>query len=129
MVLVDTSVWIRWFRGGTRIKHPSPDEMRDVATCSPILQEILQGFKDIPAYARIRTNLLALPTLGDPVDLDLFLEAAEIYRLANRKGYTIRSSTDCLIAAIAIRHGVAVMHFDRDFDVIARFTPLAVVRP
>ena len=127
MLLVDTSVWIRWFRGGS-IKRPSPEEMRQVATCSPILQELLQGFKDIPNYSQIRNELLAVPRLADPVSIDLFLEAAEIYRLTQRKGHTIRCSADCLIAAIAIRNGVPVMHFDRDFDTIARFTPLRIAK-
>ena len=36
----------------------------------------------------------------------------------------IRSSVDCLIAACAIRNGVPILHSDRDFDAIARFTPL-----
>jgi predicted nucleic acid-binding protein len=40
--------------------------------------------------------------LSDPVPEAVFLQAAEIYRQGRQKGYTIRSSTDCLIAAIAI---------------------------
>ena len=127
MILVDTSVWIRWFRGGT-IARPTAAEMAGVATCSPILQELVQGFKDIPALPQIRTELLALPRLTDPVPIAAFLEAAEIYRLAKRKGFTIRSSVDCLIAAIAIRNDLPVMHYDRDFDTIARFTPLRLVK-
>ena len=127
MILVDTSIWIRWFRGGT-IQRPSPDDMARVATCAPILQELLQGFKDIPAYNQIRNELLALHRLADPIPLESYLEAAEIYRVANRKGFTIRSSVDCLIAAIAIRDGVPVMHADRDFDVIARFTALRIAK-
>jgi predicted nucleic acid-binding protein len=39
-------------------------------------------------------------------------------------GVTIRSSVDCLIAACAIRNGLPILHSDRDFDAIARFTPL-----
>ena len=44
-----------------------------------------------------------------------------------RKGYTIRSPIDCLIAAIAIDNQVAVWHKDRDFDVIAQYTALEAV--
>jgi predicted nucleic acid-binding protein len=125
MILVDTSIWVRWFRGGT-IPRPSPNEMARIVTCAPILQELLQGFKDIPTYGQIRSELLALPRLTDPMPIEAHLEAAEIYRLAKRKGFTIRSSIDCLIAAIAIREDVPVMHDDRDFDVIARFTSLRI---
>lgn len=71
-------------------------------------------------------SLMNLLRLSDPVPFELYLEAAEIYRLGRRKGITIRSSNDCLIAAIAIKNRVPVWHFDRDFDSIARFTALEV---
>jgi predicted nucleic acid-binding protein len=76
--------------------------------------------------AAFQESLLALPCLSDPLTLDLFLDAAEIYREGRRRGYTIRSGVDCLIAAIAIHHGVQVWHRDRDFDLIAKYTPLRV---
>lgn len=128
MVLVDTSVWIRWLRNGSRTGF-GPDQMLSVAICPPILQELMQGFDDLPAHSRLRTQLLSIPRLTDPVPVDAYISAADIARQARRKGYTIRSSVDCLIAAIAILNQVPVMHVDQDFDVIACFTPLIVVRP
>ena len=74
-----------------------------------------------------RTAFLAIPVLGDPLPLRLYVSAAEIYRLGRRRGITIRSSADCLIAAIAIDHGVPVWHRDRDFSAIARYTGLEAV--
>jgi predicted nucleic acid-binding protein len=127
MVLVDTSIWIRWFRGGIS-KRPSPEEMDTVVTCSPILQELFQGFDYVPAHSQLRLDLLAVPRLTDPVPVDAYLAAADIYRDIRRRGFTIESSIDCLIAAIAIRHGVPVMHADQDFDTIARFTPLRIAK-
>ena len=59
--------------------------------------------------------------------METFLSAAEIYRQGRAKGYTIRSSIDCLIAAIALQNHVQVWHHDRDFDLIARYTPLETV--
>jgi predicted nucleic acid-binding protein len=56
-------------------------------------------------------------------------DAAEIYRACRRAGETIRSLNDCLIAAIAIRNDVPVLHNDRDFDVIRRYSDLRVVEP
>jgi predicted nucleic acid-binding protein len=70
--------------------------------------------------------LLNIPAIADPMPLEIFLQAAEIHREGRRRGYTIRSTTDCLIAAIAIEHGATVWHKDRDFTVIARYTPLRV---
>jgi predicted nucleic acid-binding protein len=66
--------------------------------------------------------------LSDPIPLGLFASATEIYRQGKRQGITIRSSTDCLIAAIAIDQGIPVWHRDRDFGAIARYTGLETVR-
>jgi predicted nucleic acid-binding protein len=72
-------------------------------------------------------SVWAIPGLSDPIPLALYLEAAEIYRQGRRKGLTIRSSVDCLIAAIAIRNAVPVWHRDRAFEALARFTSLETV--
>jgi len=58
------------------------------------------------------------------MELSLFEEAAQLYRLARRQGITVRSSVDCLIAATALRHDLAVLHHDRDFPLLARVSPL-----
>jgi len=59
----------------------------------------------------------------------MFLEAAELFRQGRRRGYTIRSSVDCLIAAVAIHNRVPVWHQDRDFTAIARYTSLRTWSP
>lgn len=66
--------------------------------------------------------------LNDPVPGPLFLSAAEICRLGRAKGYTIRSSTDCLIAAIAIENRTPIWHRDRDYEAIARYTALRITQ-
>jgi hypothetical protein len=127
MILVDSSVWIGFLRGkrGYRIEA---DEMERFCVCGPIIQEVLQGQPEGPAAGRFRDLFLALPRLGEPVGTGLYLEAARIHRLGRHKGYTIRSSVDCLIAAIALAGDVPVWHRDRDFSHIARFTGLKVYR-
>ncbi len=67
--------------------------------------------------------------MASPVSLDLYCEAAQIYRSARRRDHTVRSSTDCLIAAIALHHNIPVWHHDRDFNIIARYTDLREYRP
>jgi predicted nucleic acid-binding protein len=123
LILVDTSAWIALIKRDPH-KGLSPDEVLRFVTCAPILQELFQGMREDSRTKTLREGFLAMPCLSNPTPLDTFLEAAEIYRFARRKGYTVRSSTDCLIAAIAIRHDVAVWHHDRDFTTIARFTKL-----
>ena len=125
MILVDTSVWIALLNDKMRAEGSSDRALRYM-TCGPIAQEVLQGLRDIPSAESFRQSFASLPRLSDPLPFSTFLEAAEIYSHGRRKGYTIRSSTDCLIAAIAIENDVPVWHRDRDFSVIARFTRLRV---
>jgi hypothetical protein len=126
MILVDTSVWVELLGG--RIQPPTADQLSQFVTCGPILQEVLQGLRAGSASETFQERFLALPCLGDPLPFALFREAAAIYREGRRRGRTIRSSTDCLIAAIAIDNGVPVWHRDRDFDAIAQYTPLRITR-
>jgi predicted nucleic acid-binding protein len=92
-----------------------------------VIQEILQGIREESATESFRDALLSIPRLSDPLPLNTFLEAAEIYRHGRRRGYTIRSAADCLIAVIAIENKVPVWHKDRDFRLIASFTNLRTI--
>lgn len=127
MMLVDTSVWIEMLNGrmGPRV---SEQELVNFAVCGPIVQEVLQGTRDDPKGEAFREAFLALPVLSDPPPKALFLAAAEIYRTGRVKGYTIRSSVNCLIAAIAIENRTVVWHKDRDYETIARYTSLRTRR-
>jgi predicted nucleic acid-binding protein len=88
---------------------------------------VFQGLRQGRASDAFRESFLALPRLCDPLTWDVYAEAAEIYRDGRRRGFTIRSSTDCLIAAIAIENDALVWHRDRDFDDIATYTRLRAV--
>ena len=124
MVLVDTSVWIEVFRRPARFSLEEHVAFDDVVTCLPVVQEVLQGFRDEAAFARARSGMLALPIVDSPVGEDVFLQAADLYRAGRRAGLTIRSGVDCLIAASAIRHHLDVLHHDRDYDAIAKISTL-----
>jgi predicted nucleic acid-binding protein len=123
VLLVDTSVWIEVFRPrGLRLDEVV--DFDDIVTCLPVIQEVLQGFADERAYAIARDAMGSLPIVESPLRRELFEEAAGLYRTARRAGLTVRSGVDCLIAACAIRHGLPVVHNDRDFDLLARGSPL-----
>lgn len=124
MVLVDTSVWIESFRPRSRLHIDEIVDFDDVVTCLPVVQEVLQGFRDERAYQIARESMLALPIVESPVPMAVFEEAAALYRSARRAGVTVRSGVDCLVAACAIRHRLTVLHRDRDFDLLARIAPL-----
>jgi len=123
MILVDTSIWIELLTAKPRSIIREEDILRFV-TCGPVVQEVLQGLRPGLQSDAFRTAFLAIPVLSDPIPLALFVSAADIYRQGRRRGITIRSSADCLIAAIAIDHGIPVWHRDRDFSAIARYTGL-----
>jgi hypothetical protein len=122
--LVDTSVWIEVFRRPSRFDLESILDLDEVATCLPVVQEVLQGFSDERAFHTAREAMLALPVVESPLRREVFLQAAELYRLARRAGLTVRSGTDCLIGACALRHKLVVLHRDRDFDLLARVSHL-----
>ena len=126
MILVDTSIWIDLISGKRRRTIPEEDVLGFV-TCGPIVQEVLQGLRLGPRSNAFRAAFLAIPVLSDPIPLRLFITASEIYQQGRRRGITIRSSIDCLIAAVAIDNGVPVWHCDRDFSAIARYTELQLI--
>lgn len=106
----------------------SYEDLKSVVVCPPVIQEVLQGVRSDTHWLAVYNGLMALPRIGDAADMRVFIEAAEIFREGRKKGYTIRSSTDCLIAAMAISAKIPVHHFDRDFDLIAKFTSFKVVK-
>jgi predicted nucleic acid-binding protein len=126
VVLVDTSVWVEFFRKPPRIDVPSVVDLEDVVTCLPVLQEVLQGFREEAAFALARDAMLALPIVESPLRQEVFEEAVGLYRRARAAGLTVRSSVDCVIAACALRHGLTVLHHDRDFGFLARVSSLRV---
>jgi hypothetical protein len=128
VVLVDTSVWIEVFRKPARISFETLIDLDDVVTCLPVIQEVLQGFRDERAFAIARESMHAFTIVDDPLTRHVFDRAVELYRSARRSGVTVRSSVDCLIAASAIRHGLEVLHRDRDYDEIAKISPLRARR-
>jgi len=123
VVLVDSSIWIAALRqfGVLNVELP---ERKEAVTCLPVIQEVLQGIRFPKAFDIARDAFHQMKIVESPMSMEVVDEAIRIYRTARQNGYTIRSTADCLIAACAIRNSLPVLHKDRDFDVIARFTML-----
>jgi predicted nucleic acid-binding protein len=128
VVLVDTSVWIAVFRQGSPVSLETMVEYDDVVTCLPVVQEVLEGFREPRPFSVARDAMYALPMVDSPMPQAAYDQAIELYRSARRAGFTVRSGVDCLIAACAIRHHLEVLHEDRDYDVLARVSSLQVRR-
>lgn len=101
-----------------------PHHAAPTQPAAAVIQEVLQGFRDGQAFARAYEAMHALPIIDSPLPAAAFDRATDLSRSARRAGCTVRSGVDCLIAACAIRHGMAVLHVDRDFDTLARGSAL-----
>jgi predicted nucleic acid-binding protein len=127
MILVDTSVWIDFFNGHESVEamhlRSCIEEMQPLTLPGIVLTEILVGMRTDAEAERVAEALSAfdpLPEL-DPTD---YRKAAEIFRACRGRGFTIRSTADCLIAQLCLRHGYDLLAKDRDFDSIAAVFPL-----
>ena len=118
MILVDSSVWIDYFRG---IATPQADLLDSLLGREPllvgdlILAEILQGISADREFDRVRRLLLTMDVIvigGAKVAID----AARHFRHLRALGITVRKTIDTLIATRCIRDGHALLFSDRDFD-------------
>ncbi len=128
-ILVDTSVWIDALNGKKNLLTQMLNKfIRDdfsIVLCPIIIQEILQGIRDDKSYKEVKENLSGFEVLkADPVEAAF--GAAKLHREIRKKGITIRKSNDCLIAFYAIHHKVILLHKDKDFDLIAKYSSLKV---
>ena len=108
MLLVDTSAWIELFRRPARIRFEESIDLDEVVTCLPVIQEVLQGFREERAYRLAREAMFALPRVESPLAIEVVEEAANLYRSARRAGVTVRSGVDCVIATCAMRNDLEV---------------------
>lgn len=126
MILVDTSAWIEFLRdtGSPACNRVDAVLGDEIATCDPVRMEVLAGARDEQHLEGLRRLLARASLLAtEPGDYE---HAATLYRACRHRGETVRKLTDCLIAAVAIREGVTVLHADADYQVLARHTPLQV---
>lgn len=131
MILIDTSAWVEFLRG-----TGSPAHLRlkrelaggaELASTDVVAMELLAGARDDAHREQLRRMLYSLEAL--PVDGPGDYEcAADLYRACRAGGETPRKLSDCLIAAVAIRHGAELLSADVDFTVIARHAPLRLCR-
>lgn len=118
MILVDSSVWIDFFRGTVTPQVDALDRLLGeelVAIGDLIMMEVLQGFASERDFNKARRLLGAL----DLVEIggrDVMIEAARYFRDLRARGITIRKTIDTLIATRCIVSGYRLLYSDRDFD-------------
>jgi len=126
MVMVDTTVWIDFFkqRDTPHVGRLSEilEEEEDVFTTGFILQEVLSGIKKKKDREEVCSDfkqfILITPTVQTHV------QAAEIFDGCLKKGFTVRKPVDCLIAALAMEYDLPLLENDPDFKYISEVFPL-----
>jgi predicted nucleic acid-binding protein len=128
VILVDSSAWIEYLRATGSRTHAQVRALDlgvGAAMTDVVVMELLAGALTDPEEDRVRQFIRGFPFLPTAGLVD-FQHAAALFRACRRGGETIRRMTACLIAAIAIRNGVPVLHNDSDFDALARHTRLQI---
>ncbi len=127
MTLIDTSAWVEFFRATGSQTHRQLRRLleadRPIHTSEVVVMEVLAGGRDDTHVGHLR-SLLSRCEFVATNGLADHEEAAAIFRRCRGNGETVRALTDCLIAAVAIRADLDLLHADRDFDAIARHTDL-----
>jgi len=117
MILVDSSVWIDYFRGTSTPRSDRLDEllgMVPLAIGDLVLVEVLQGFADDKEFGRAKKPLSSFT----PVDLgghDIAIQAAKNFRALHSRGVTVHKTIDTVIATRCIQSGYTLLHSDTDF--------------
>lgn len=129
MILVDSSVWIDYFRGVESREVEALDRLlgaQPLAVGDLVLVEVLQGFDEERDFALVCRQLtrLTVVTLGGP---DIAIQAARNFRLLRRRGVTVRKTIDTVIATRCIESGFRLLHSDRDFDPFVKHLGLRTV--
>ena len=129
MILVDSSVWIDYFRGTITPQTEKLDRLLGselLATGDLMLTEVLQGFNGSRDFNRAKKLLMTLTVIeigGERVAI----QAAQNFRTLRRRGMTVRKTIDSLIATRSIEDGYQLLHSDKDFEPFAEHLGLRVV--
>ena len=118
MILVDSSVWIDYFRGKASVQADLLGRLLGeelVAIGDLMLVEILQGFGAERDFQRANKRLRALLVV-ELGGRELAVQAARNFRLLRARGASVRGTIDTIIATRCISDDIALLYSDRDFD-------------
>lgn len=128
MILVDTSVLIDFLKGENndpcyKFRNVLENHIPFGIT-SQIFQEVLQGARSTTEYSKLQRYLESQIFFHPKDPVASYAQAARIYFTCRKKGVTIRSTIDCLIAQIALEYNLSILHNDNDFDAMTVAIPL-----
>ncbi len=124
MFLVDTSVWIDYINNNNTEQVNYLDHLLSnplaVGLTELIYLEILQGAKDQKFFDQFKTYFSGQNFYHFNDLLKSHTAAAQLYYDCRKKGITIRSTIDCLIAQCVIENQLVLLHNDKDFIELAK---------
>ncbi|MDO4230881.1 MAG: PIN domain nuclease [Lautropia sp.] len=131
MIVIDSSVWIDFFRGTsapatTTLKQLLRQQAEHLVVPDLVLYEVLRGFRHERDYRNAR-HLLEGFIVEPAFSPELACEAASHFRAMVAQGFTIRSALDVMIGAFCLQRDYALLHQDRDFDTMHQLLGLRVV--
>jgi len=118
VILVDSSVWIDYFRGNATVQAERLDALlghEPLAIGDLILTEVLQGFSTDREFSQA-TKLLTSLMVIDLGGVEIAIQAAKNYRVLRALGVTVRKTIDTVIATRCIENRYTLLHCDRDFE-------------
>lgn len=120
MILVDSSVWIDYFRGSSNAHTQQLDQWLDqeaveVGVADLVVFEVLRGFREGRAAREAQAFFGELQTV-EIGGLDNVLQATDVHRRLRELGRTVRSPVDVLLASYCMTHGHVLLHRDADFE-------------
>ncbi|RQR47803.1 PIN domain nuclease [Burkholderia sp. Bp9126] len=127
MTLVDSSVWIDYFRGKV---SPETDKLDGLLGNEMLLSgdlivaEVLQGFSAESEFNVARQLMTTRLNVVSLVGTDNAVQAARNYRDLRARRVTVRKTIDTLIATYCIENGVSLLYSDRDFDPFVQYLGL-----
>ena len=127
MILVDSSVWIDYFRGTLTPQTDRLDGLlgdQPLAVGDVVLTEVLQGFNTLADFDRAY-QLLTTFTVIDVGGREIAVQAARNFQALRAKGVTVRKTIDTLIATRCIADDLELLYSDRDFDPFVEHLGLA----
>jgi predicted nucleic acid-binding protein len=130
VILVDSSVWIDFFRNTATAQAEWLDTnlgVERILVGDLILAEVLRGFKDDRGFNEARRLLARLEQVVLAGE-ELAIESARNFRTLRTLGLTVRGTIDAIIATRCIADGYRLLHSDRDFDAFEQHLGLQVVK-
>ena len=125
-LLIDNSAWARLADpalGDDRVTELADAlEAGRIATCLPFLLEAGYSARSARDHDELLAELLALPRVS--IDDDVERRALDGQRQLARVGHHRLPPVDLLVAALADRYRLGVLHYDRDYDLVAEKTDL-----